>query len=153
MIETVLGFIIFGILIFLVIKAIGNIFKGIVLILAAFIIYYLFSSSLQTLTSSPKPIGNFLRASIDKLKSIFYNIDIVTASRSKEGSVIVVRNTGILPLSDFVVKIDGNDVRIIKGPNFLFPKQTGVIEVDWKESYRKIEVYTKEAKASYTSPL
>jgi len=153
MIEAVLGFIIAGILIFLVIKAIGNIFKGVVLIFIAFLIYYLFSSSLQTLTPSLQPIGNFLRAPIDKLKGIFYNIEIVTTSRSKEGLAIVIRNTGILPLSNLSVKIDGKDVRITSGISVLFPRQTGIIEVDWKGTYNKIEVFTKEAKAVYISPL
>jgi len=153
MIETIIGFLIAGILIFLLIKAIGNIFKGILFILLAFLIYYLFSSSLQSLGSSFQPIGNFLRAPIDKIKNVFYNFEIVAATQSKESLVIVVKNTGILPLSGFNVKVDGNDAKVVSNIGILLPRQAGVIEVDWKEKYHEIEVFTKEAKARYISPL
>ena len=153
MIETIIGFLIAGILIFFLVKAIGNIFKVILFILLVFLIYYLLSSSLQSLGLSFQPIGNFLRAPIDKIKSVFYNFEIIATTQSKEGLVIVIKNTGILPLSGFNVKVDGRDAKVISGISILLPKQTGVIEVDWKGKYHIIEVSTKEVKVTYTSPL
>jgi len=153
MIETIIGFLIAGILVFLLVKAIGNIFKGILFVLLAFLIYYLFSSSLQSLTQGFYPIGNFLRAPIDKIKSFFYHFEIIAVTQSKEGLVIVIKNTGILPLSSFNVKIDGKEAKVINGISILLPKQTGVIEVDWKDKYHEIEVSTKEVRVTYISPL
>jgi hypothetical protein len=153
MIETIFGIIIFGVLIFILIKAVGNILKGIFLIFLAFLIYYLFSSSIQSLVPSLQPIGNFLKTPIDKVKSIFYNIEIVAATQSKEDLVIVVRNNGLLPLTNLNVKIDGKDAKVISNISVLLPKQVGVIEVDWKGNYSKIEVFTKEARATFNSPL
>jgi len=153
MIGTILGLIIAGILIFLLIKAIGNIFKGILFILLAFLIYYLFSSSIYSLVSSFQPVGNFLKTPVDKIKSFFYSFEIVTASKSKEGLAIVIRNNGILPLSDFNVKIDGKETKVINNIGILFPRQIGIIEVDWKGEYNIIEVSTKERKITYISPL
>ena len=153
MIEAILGVLILGILIFLVTKAIGNIFKGLLLIFLAFLIYYLFSSSLQSLTPIFQPIGSFLKAPIDKIKSVFFNLEIVAVTQSKEGLVIVVRNTGILPLSNFNVKVDGKDAKIVSTIGILLPRQAGVIEVEWEEGFHKIEVSTREAKAIYIPPL
>ena len=153
MIETIIGFIIAGILIFLLIKAIGNISKGILFILLAFLIYYLFSSSLQSLTQSFQPIGSFLKTPIDKIKSFFYDFEIIAVTQSKEGLVVVIKNKGIFPLSGFNVKIDGKEAKVINNLGILLPKQTGVIEIDWKDKYHEIEVSTKEAKATYISPL
>jgi len=153
MIETILGILIVGVLIFILIKAVGNILKGIFLIFLAFLIYYLFSSSIQSLAPSLQPIGNFLKTPIDKVKSIFYNIEIVAATQSKEILIIVVKNNGLLPLGDFNVRIDGKDAKVISNISVLLPKQVGVIEVDWKGNYSKIEVFNKEVKATYVSPL
>jgi hypothetical protein len=153
MIEAILGILIIGALIFLLIKAVGNILKGIFLIFLAFLIYYIFSSSIQSLVPNLQTIGNFLMAPIDKVKSIFYNIEIVAATQSKEGLVIVVRNNGLLPLTNLNVKIDGKDAKVISNISVLLPKQVGVIEVDWKGNYSKIEVFNKEVKATYVSPL
>jgi len=153
MIEAILGILIVGALIFLLIKAVGNILKGIFLIFLAFLIYYIFSSLIQPLVPNLQPIGNFLMAPIDKVKSIFYNIEIVAATQSKEGLVIVVKNNGLLPLTNFNVRIDGKDAKVINNISILLPKQVGVIEVDWTGKYSKIEVFSKEAKATYISPL
>jgi len=153
MIETILGILIVGVLIFILIKAVGNILKGIFLIFLAFLIYYLFSSSIQSLAPSLQPIGNFLKTPIDKVRSIFYNIEIVAATQSKEILIIVVKNNGLLPLGDFNVRIDGKDAKVISNISVLLPKQVGVIEVDWKGNYSKIEVFNKEVKAIYVSPL
>ena len=153
MIETILGILVLGVLIFILIKAVGSILKGIFLIFLAFLIYYLFSSSIQSLVPSLQPIGNFLKTPIDKARSIFYNIEIVAATQSKEELVIVVRNSGLLPLTTLNVKIDGKDAKVISNISVLLPKQVGVIEVDWKGNYSKIEVFNKEVKATYVSPL
>ena len=153
MIEAILGILIVGALIFILIKAVGNILKGIFLIFLAFLIYYLFSSSIQSVFPSLQPIGNFLKTPIDKVKSIFYNIEIVAATQSKESLIIVVKNNGLLPLRDFNVRIDGKDAKVISNISVLLPKQVGVIEVDWKGNYSKIEVFNKEVKATYVSPL
>jgi len=153
MIETILGILIAGIFIFLVFKAVGNILKGLFFIFLAFLIYYLFSSSIQSLVPSLQPIGNFLKAPIDKAKSIFYNIEIVAVTRSKEGLIIVVKNSGLLPITNLNVNIDGKDAKVISNISFLLPKQVGVIEVDWSRGYSKIEVFNKEVKATYISPL
>jgi hypothetical protein len=153
MIEAILGILIVGALIFILIKAVGNILKGIFLIFLAFLIYYLFSSSIQSLVPSLQPIGNFLKTPIDKVKSIFYNIEIVAVTQSKEDLVIVVRNSGLLPLTTLNVKIDGKDAKVINNISILLPKQVGVVEVDWKGNYYKIEVFNKEVKATYVSPL
>jgi hypothetical protein len=153
MIETILGVLIVGIFIFLIFKAVGNILKGVFLIFLAFLIYYIFSSSIQSLVPSLQPIGNFLKTPIDKVRSIFYNIEIVAATQSKEELVIVVRNSGLLPITTLNVKIDGKDAKVINNISILLPKQVGVIEVDWKGNYSKIEVFNKEVKATYISPL
>jgi hypothetical protein len=153
MIEAILGILITGFLAFILIKAVGNILKGIFLIFLAFLIYYFFSSSIQSLVPSLHPIGNFLKAPIDKIKSVFYNIEIVAATQSKEGLLIIIKNAGILPLSNFNVKIDGKEAKIKSNLNILLPKQTGALEVEWKGNYSKIEVFTKETKSIYISPL
>jgi hypothetical protein len=153
MIETILGILIVGVLIFVLIKAVGNILRGIFLIFLAFIIYYLFSSSIQSLAPSFQPIGNFLKTPIDKVRSIFYNIEIVAVTQSKESLIIVVKNNGLLPLRDFDVRIDGKDAKVINNISILLPKKVGVIEIDWKGNYSKIEVFNKEVKATYVSPL
>jgi hypothetical protein len=153
MIETILGVLIVGIFIFLIFKAVGNILKGVFLIFLAFLIYYIFSSSIQSLVPSLQPIGNFLKAPIDKVKSIFYNIEIVAVTRSKEGLIIVVKNNGLLPITNLNVKIDGKDAKVINSIGILLTKQVGVIEVDWTGNYSKIEVFNKEVKATYISPL
>jgi hypothetical protein len=153
MIEAILGILIVGVLIFVLIKAVGNILKGIFLIFLAFLIYYLFSSSIQSVFPSLQPIGNFLKIPIEKAKSIFYNIEIIAATQSKESLIIVIKNNGLLPIRDFNVIIDGKDAKVISNIGVLLPKQVGVIEVDWKGNYYKIEVFNKEVKATYVSPL
>jgi hypothetical protein len=153
MIETILGILIVGFLIFILIKAVGSILRGIFLIFLAFLIYYLLSSSIQSLAPSFQPIGNFLKIPIEKVKNIFYNIEIVAVTQSKESLIIVVKNNGLLPLRDFNVRIDGKDAKVISNISVLLPKQVGVIEVDWKGNYSKIEVFNKEVKATYVSPL
>jgi len=154
MIEIVLGILIAGILIFLLIKAIGNILKGMFLLFLAFLIYYFLISSLPSLNFSLQPIGNFLRAPIDRVKNIFYNLEIVTVSNSKNNLlIIVIKNNGFLPLSHFNVRIDGKEVKIINNINILLPKQIGVLEIDWNGNYSKIEVFAKETRATFISPL
>jgi hypothetical protein len=153
MIETILGIFVIGILLFLLFKAIGSILKGLLLLFLVFFIYYFLSFSLLSLNPSLQYFGNFLKLPINKMKSFFYNIEIVTVTKSKEGLVIVIRNNGILPLSNFNVKIDEKDVKIISNINILLPKQMGVLEVEWKDSYSKVEVFTKETKSIYISPL
>jgi hypothetical protein len=153
MIETILGIFAIGFLLFLLLKAIGNILKGLLLLFLVFFIYYFLSFSLPSLNPSLQYFGNFLKLPINKMKSFFYNLEIVTVTQSKEGLVIVIRNNGILPLSNFNVKIDEKDAKIISNINILLPKQMGALEVEWKDSYSKVEVFTKETKAIYISPL
>jgi hypothetical protein len=58
-----------------------------------------------------------------------------------------------LPLTTLNVKIDGKDAKVINNISILLPKQVGVVEVDWKGNYSKIEVFNKEVKVTYVSPL
>ena len=153
MIEIAIGILIVSILIFLLFKAIGNIVKGLLFFLLFFIIYYFLSSYLTNIGFPLQPIGNFLKAPMDKIKSIFYSLEIVAATQSKEGLVIIIKNDGILPLSNFNVKIDGKEAKITSNLNILLPKQIGALEVDWNGNYSKIEVFTKEARATFNSPL
>jgi hypothetical protein len=153
MIEIAIGILIVSILIFLLFKAIGNIVKGLLFFLLFFIIYYFLSPYLTNIGFPLQPIGNFLKAPMDKIKSIFYSLEIVAATQSKEGLVIIIKNDGILPLSNFNVKIDGKEAKITSNLNILLPKQIGALEVDWNGNYSKIEVFTKEARATFNSPL
>jgi hypothetical protein len=153
MIEIAIGILIVSILIFLLFKAIGNIVKGLLFFLLFFIIYYFLSPYLTNIGFPLQPIGNFLKAPMDKIKSIFYSLEIVAATQSKEGLVIIIKNDGILPLSNFNVKIDEKEAKITSNLNILLPKQIGALEVDWNGNYSKIEVFTKEARATFNSPL
>jgi len=153
MIETILAFLVAGILAFLLFKAVGNILKGLILLLIAFIIYFLVSTSLPSFNLNFQPVGNFLKAPLDKIKNVFYSLDIVAATPSKNGLIIVVKNVGLLPLTNFSVRIDDKNVKLIADKTFLLPKQVGILEVEWEGGYHKIEVLTKETKATYISPL
>jgi hypothetical protein len=152
MIEMILGFLILAIFIFLILKAMGSIFKGLLFFLIAFLIYYFLFPKLQVFDTL-KPVGSFISAPIDKIKNIFYKIEVIAVTKSNENLIIVIKNNGFLPISNFNVKIDSKDAKIINNLIVLLPKQTGALEVEWNDNYSKIEVLTRETKAIYISPL
>jgi hypothetical protein len=153
MLHVIIGIIIIGILFFLVIKAIGNIIKGLLLLFLVFVFYY-FLSRFREPELGLTSIGSFLKIPIEKLRNLAYNLEIVSVSFSKEGRlVIIVRNNGFLPLTNFGVKIDGKEVRTLGSTTILFPRQLAMLEVEWSGKFSKIEVITRETNAIYISPL
>ena len=144
MIEALLGLIIAGVLIFLILKAIGNIIKGAIFLFLAFLIYLFLSNSFQSLSPTLQPIGSFLKAPVEKVKNFLYKVEIVAIKHSQDSLTIVVRNSGIMPLSNFSVKIDDKEARILNKISFLLPRQIGAMEVEWEGRYSKVEVLTNE---------
>lgn len=152
MIEAVVGIAIIVVLIFLIFKAIGSIFKGLLLLSLTLIIYHFFFPYFSSINTLLQPIGSFLKMPIDKLRSYLYGMDIISVSSHKNGLTIVIKNTGLLPLSDFGVKVNEKDVKISSDIKLLLPKQVGVLKVEWRGNYHKVEVFSKEARAIYFPP-
>jgi Ca2+/Na+ antiporter len=155
MFEALLTLIAVGIFLFLVIKGVVSIVRGVMLLFLAFLAYYLILSYLPNSSSeySQRLFGNFLKAPADTIKNIFYDLEISNITRYDDKLIIFVKNEGILPLYGFNVKIDDKDVEIIKNIIILLPSREGSIEVKWKENYYKIEVVASGAKDTYISPL
>jgi Ca2+/Na+ antiporter len=155
MFETLLTLIAVGIFLFLVIKGIVSIVRGLMLLFLAFLAYYLILSYLPNSSSeySQRFFGNFLKAPADTLKNIFYDLEISNITKYDDKLIIFVKNKGILPLYGFNVKIDDKHVEIIKNIIILLPSREGSIEVKWKGNYYKIDVVASGAKDTYISPL
>jgi Ca2+/Na+ antiporter len=156
MFEALLTLIAVGIFLFLVIKGVVSIVRGIMLLFLAFLAYYLILSYLPNSSSeySQRIFGNFLKAPTDKIKNIFYDLEISNITKYDDKLIIFVKNEGILPLYGFNVKIDDKDVEMIKNIIILLPNREGSIEVKWKENnYYKIEIVASGAKDTYISPL
>ncbi len=146
MMELVLAALIFLILGYLVIKAVGNILKGLLFLFLAVLIYSIISFSLP---SEMSYIGNFVKIPFEKVKSIFLKVEIVSVSKVNNNLVIVIKNSGYLPLTNFSVKIDENEANILNKPSILLPKNLAVLEVEWNKSFKIVEVEANGAKAIY----
>jgi len=153
MAEVLITLLIFGIIIILLFKAIGNLVKGLIFLFFALLAYYFLSSYIPSQNFPIQTIGNFLNVPIEKIRNTLYNLEIVTVTPSGNSLIIVVKNNGFLPLTNFDVEIDGKNAMINNNISILIPKQVGVIEVEWKGKYSRIEVFTKQTKAIYFSPL
>ncbi|MDT7858822.1 MAG: hypothetical protein RQ930_02120 [Candidatus Aenigmarchaeota archaeon] len=156
MFEALLTLIAVGIFLFLVIKGVVSIVRGVMLLFFAFLAYYLILSYLPNSSSeySQRLFGNFLKAPADTIKNIFYDLEISNVTKYDDKLIIFVKNEGILPLYGFNVKIDDKDVEIIKNIIILLPSREGSIEVKWKENnYYKIEIVASGTKDTYISPL
>jgi Ca2+/Na+ antiporter len=156
MFEVLLTLVAVGIFLFLVIKGVVSIVRGVMLLFLAFLAYYLILSYPPNSSSeySQRLFGNFLKAPADTIKNIFYDLEISNVTKYDDKLIIFVKNEGILPLYGFNVKIDDKDVEIIKNIIILLPSREGSIEVKWKENnYYKIEIVASGAKDTYISPL
>jgi hypothetical protein len=154
MVELIFGLLVFSILIFLILKAIGSLAKGLLFLFIAFLIYYFFSSSIQSLGLPLQTIGNFMKISIEKIKNTLFNLEIIAVTSRGENLLIVLRNNGIFPLTNFDVKVDGKETKFLNRIDILFPKQIGILEVEWKGNFSTVEIQTKEVKVTYYfSPL
>ncbi|MGC9059204.1 MAG: hypothetical protein ACP5H3_02255 [Candidatus Aenigmatarchaeota archaeon] len=147
MIELIFTILIFLILGYFVIRGVGNILKGLLFLFLAFLIYSLISSNFPIQTSY---IGNFIKPSLEKIKSVFLKVEIISVSKSSNGNlIIVIKNAGYLPIANPSVKIDGREVKVINNLSILLPKSLAALELDWKESFKIIEVEASGAKAIY----
>jgi Ca2+/Na+ antiporter len=155
MLEALLTLIAVGIFLFLVIKGVVSIVRGVMLLFLAFLAYYLILSYIPNFSSnqSQRLLGNFLKAPVDTIKDIFYDLEISNITKYDDKLIIFVKNEGILPLYGFNVKIDDKNVEIIKNIIILLPSREGSIEVKWKGNYYKIEVVASGTKDTYLSPL
>jgi len=150
-IPLIFSFAIIAVIVYILVRIIGDIIKGTILLLFIFLIYLAFFHSFSSLRELPF-IGSFIGSftdGLDAINQILYKLNIVAVSRSPTGNLLLtMQNTGILPLSNFTVYVDGKDTRIINMKEVLYPRETETIEVNWKEPFRNLTIVAGKAVAS-----
>lgn len=152
MIPTILGLIILGIIAYVAIKVLGDLLKGLLLIACVFLVSVFLLGTLPDLSTLPlvgkylPPTGKFTQS----IRGFFYSLNLLSTSKTASGNLLIlVANTGKLPLSNFSVELDGKRVKILNNPKDpLNAGEATAIEVDWKGSYENLTVYTKKATAN-----
>lgn len=150
MVEIVFYFLIAFFLIYLVVKGLGNIFKGTLILLLAILIFYLsfhrtspvnFSGWLPT-------VSNFLRFNQEESRIRLFSLKILGYFYDDKRLFIIIKNTGFLPLTDLEVYLDDNRVDIINKPLIILPQRIENIEVEAK-NFTKITVASNNFKFEY----
>jgi hypothetical protein len=156
--PLIFGLIIIAIVVFVFLRIIGHIALGAVLILLVFVASYLIIGSLPDLQVIPI-IGPYLPKlptstgeAIAYIRDVFYNIDILSASRDSENNLLIaVANTGRNDVSNFTVFINNQSVIILNEPKDpLKSKEVTVIQTNWKANFTTILVNTNQASATYS---
>lgn len=159
MLELIFGLIILGIVVFIAFRVLNNITVGILLIFLVFLSSYLIMGSFPNLKDVPV-IGKYLKnlqrttgEAIAIAKDNLYNIEIFSVARDSENNLLItVANTGKKEVNGFNVFVDEKQVSIINNPEDpLKSGQITVIQVDWKETFRKVLVQTDKASDSFES--
>ena len=135
------------ILAYVIFRILSDIAKGLVLFLIILFAYFIVFKSLPNFGQIPL-VGKYL--SIQKLKSVFYRLEVLSVTRSADNSLLIaVKNSGFLPLTNFSVSVDNRPVNItnkIKDP--LYPFESTILQVGWKEKYNNITISTNQIASS-----
>ena len=135
------------ILAYVIFRVLSDIAKGLVLFLIVLLAYFIVFKSLPEFGQVPL-IGKYL--SIQKLKSAFYRLEILSITRSADNSLLVaVKNSGLLPLTNFSVLVDNKPVNITNNPKDpLYPFESTILQVDWKKKYSNLTISTNQLVSS-----
>jgi len=73
----------------------------------------------------------------------------MSIDRDSSGRLLVVaKNEGILPLKNCYAKINNKTAEILNSNEFS-PKETKILQIDWKNDFKIIEIICDKAKAIY----
>ena len=139
----IIGYVIFRIL--------SDIAKGLALFLIVLIAYFIAFKSIPNFSQFPI-VGKYISSLksptgvLSQIKSLVYRLKIIPGGRaSNDNLLIIVKNDGFMPLSNFSVLIDNKRVNITNRINKpLMPGASTILEVNWKKSYRNITVITNQ---------
>ncbi|OYT41380.1 MAG: hypothetical protein B6U78_03030 [Candidatus Aenigmarchaeota archaeon ex4484_224] len=153
MLELIFGLIILGIAIYFLIKIIKNIVTAILLIAIIFLFSYSFlhiQPQVPNLTGLiPYPFSSFINFLLSSFKSKILSLSIMSIDRDSSGRLLVVaKNEGILPLKNCYAKINNKTAEILNSNEFS-PKETKILQIDWKNDFKIIEIICDKAKAIY----
>ncbi len=142
--------------VYVVVRIIGNITIGAVLVLIVFLASYLLMGSFPKLGDVPvigQFIGQFIPTTgkaIAVIKNFAHSIEIIGTSRTSDGNLLVtVANTGKLDVSNFTAYVDGQTVNILNNKDSLKSGSVVVFELDWTEDFNSILIETDQTEAMY----
>ena len=156
-VSLIIGIIILAVIIFTIIRVVKNILVGIILVFVVIFVAYIIFGSVPDLRDTPI-IGPYLPKTplsllefLSTLKKYLYDIEIINTSRDSENKLLItIKNTGRFRISRFKVFVDDKSVEIINIPmDPLNPGKTTVIQTNWKEDYKKIQVKASSADATF----
>ena len=156
--EIIFGLIVVAIIVFVVMRIVGNITLGILLVAVVFVISYVLIGSFPNVKEipiigrlfefTPSITGDFSSG----INNLFFRIEIIgTARDSQNNLLVVIENTGIFDVNDYNILVDNTTARITNTPKDpLKPSETTTLETDWKDNAISILVETNQTKATYS---
>ncbi|MCX8190960.1 MAG: hypothetical protein N3D78_02145 [Candidatus Aenigmarchaeota archaeon] len=152
MIGTLILVAFLAVLVYFLFKGLINIVKFLLFFMLLFILMQFFFKDFFVDVSrvfNLPSITGMIGASTNYITSKFFNLQIISQNFYEDRLVILVRNTGWLPLTSFEVYLDDEKVKILERPLVLLPQRTGVIEVEYKDFY-KIKIVSNNVEIEYT---
>lgn len=135
--QGIVGLIILIIVFFTIIKIVGNIIRGFILIGLTLLASFLIFGSLPNFTDLP-------------IISEFFKLSIIGISRDVENNLLViVTNRGLSKISDFKFFVNGNETLILNGIDSLSGRETNVFQLDWNKEFDNINIQTSSGNFSY----
>jgi hypothetical protein len=156
-IGLIIGIIILAIVIYIAIRIAKDIIIGIVLVGLIVLASFLILGSVPNLRTVPVigPVLPRIPASLTEvislIKSIFYEVKVLSVSRDSENKVLItIKNTGRFSVTNFSVTIDGKPAGITNKPKDpLGSGETTTIQTDWKNNFSEIIVKTSRTITIY----
>lgn len=161
-IQAIIGVVLLVAVVIIIIKTLKHLVTAVILIVLLIVGASLIFGSLPDLSTLPvigpviKTLTPWIPESpgevILKMKDVFYNLEIMSATQSSNGNIIVALvNTGKFDQSDFTAKADGEEAFLVQGPETLKPGESGIIELEKLDLPVEIFVYGKGGtSANYT---
>lgn len=150
--EFLFGIALLAVVIFVLLRILGNVALGVLLVLIVFLASYLIVGSFPDLRNVPL-IGQYIpktSKAIAVLKDVLYSIDILGVDRTSDSNLLVtVANTGRLEVSDFTAYVNNDNVEILNKKDILKSGELVVFELDWKDEFERILIKTAQTESVY----
>lgn len=149
--EFFFGIALLAVVVYVLLKMLGNVTLGVFLVLVVFLASYLIVGSFPNLNGIPV-IGQFIPSTtgdaIAIIKDVVHSVEILGVFRDSNGDLLVtVANTGQLELSDFTAYVDGKKVEILNDRGSLKSKGITTFELDWKDDFKQVTIKTAQTEA------